>query len=85
MVGHDREDGAMSNSDDHLSHRARDVVKDDFESNEEVIINEEVQPNNMEDNFEQYSEVGGAERLSVEDSFKQYENLDKFIEIDRRQ
>ena len=46
---------------------------------------------NMEDNFEQYSAVpnedvdrGSVARNSVEDSFNQYDNLDKSIEsVDR--
>ena len=45
----------------------------------------------MEDNFEQYSNsIGGVDELdpigeSVVESFNQYEDLDKFLENDRRQ
>ena len=57
----------------------------------------EDKPPTIEDNFEQYSasampsvapndevDRGGADRNSIEDSFNQYEHLDKFIENDRR-
>ena len=43
-----------------------------------------------DDNFEQYSvpqeeeNVRGGDKYSIEDSFNQYENLDKFLENDRR-
>ena len=48
----------------------------------------------IEDNFEQYSvpimeeehlDRGAADRNSIEESFNQYEDLDKFLENDRRQ
>lgn len=43
-----------------------------------------------EDNFEQYSvprdedNQKGGDRQSIEDSFNQYDDLDKFLENDRR-
>ena len=41
---------------------------------------------NGEDNFDQYQiQNDRVDRNSVESSFNQYENLDKFIENDRRQ
>ena len=50
----------------------------------------------IEDNFEQYSasnvpsnidmiERKSNKEISIEDSFNQYENLDKFLEVERRQ
>ena len=42
--------------------------------------------NNGEDNFDQYQIMNErVDRNSVESSFNQYENLDKFIENDKRQ
>ena len=34
---------------------------------------------------EEHFDRGAAERNSIEESFNQYENLDKFLENDRRQ
>ena len=55
------------------------------------ISQDEVQPT-IEENFEQYSALPVEEidklafdRNSIEESFNQYENLDKFLENDRKQ
>lgn len=51
---------------------------------------DEIQPT-VEDNFDQYSvpnedlNTGALDRNSIEDSFNQYENMDKFLENNRRQ